>query len=222
MHHKICVCACVCLCVFSHRRITSSCMPSTFRTSCIQTTRTPWCQEGNLWPSPTSPGSSSNNSTPHITTPAMLGRERDTRACAQTHTTRLEKFLLPLWNHKQCTVHYIFLYLKEKKKRKLWLKKRNQTNTHALFRMSFYCLFVFNYLTISRFFTYGDLPLEQHLKQIEEEALSKFERIDPNTEVPPQPHWSSPVSPQIWLLTIPRNCGGVFERIKLLWKSWPQ
>uniref|UniRef100_A0A665XFA6 Pitrilysin metalloproteinase 1 n=1 Tax=Echeneis naucrates TaxID=173247 RepID=A0A665XFA6_ECHNA len=44
----------------------------------------------------------------------------------------------------------------------------------------------------ARFFTYGDLPLEQHLKQIEEEALSKFERINPNTAVPPQPHWSSP------------------------------
>ncbi|KAG7524059.1 presequence protease, mitochondrial [Solea senegalensis] len=44
----------------------------------------------------------------------------------------------------------------------------------------------------ARFFTYGDLPLEQHLKQIEEEALSKFERISPNTDVPPQPHWSSP------------------------------
>ncbi|XP_034558325.1 presequence protease, mitochondrial [Notolabrus celidotus] len=44
----------------------------------------------------------------------------------------------------------------------------------------------------ARFFTYGNLPLEQHLKQIEEEALSKFERIDPNTEVPSQPHWSSP------------------------------
>ncbi|XP_068427664.1 presequence protease, mitochondrial [Clinocottus analis] len=44
----------------------------------------------------------------------------------------------------------------------------------------------------ARFFTYGDLPLEQHLQQIEAEALSKFQRIDPNTEVPPQPHWSSP------------------------------
>ncbi|TMS09413.1 Presequence protease, mitochondrial [Larimichthys crocea] len=42
------------------------------------------------------------------------------------------------------------------------------------------------------FFTYGDLPLEQHLKQIEEEALSRFDRIDPNTEVPSQSHWSSP------------------------------
>ncbi|XP_033960869.1 presequence protease, mitochondrial [Pseudochaenichthys georgianus] len=44
----------------------------------------------------------------------------------------------------------------------------------------------------ARFFSYGDLPLEQHLKQIEEEALSRFERINPNTEVPSQPHWSSP------------------------------
>lgn len=44
----------------------------------------------------------------------------------------------------------------------------------------------------ARFFTYGDLPLEQHLKQIEEEALSKFERINPNTEVPAQPRWSNP------------------------------
>lgn len=45
-----------------------------------------------------------------------------------------------------------------------------------------------------RFFTYGDLPLEHHLKQIEEEALSKFECINPNTEVPAQPRWSRPVS----------------------------
>ncbi|XP_071756138.2 presequence protease, mitochondrial [Centroberyx gerrardi] len=44
----------------------------------------------------------------------------------------------------------------------------------------------------ARFFTYGDLPLEQHLKQIEEEALSRFDRTDPNTQVPSQPHWSSP------------------------------
>lgn len=44
----------------------------------------------------------------------------------------------------------------------------------------------------ARFFTYGDLPLEQHLKQIDEEALSKFDRIDPNTQVPAQPRWSNP------------------------------
>lgn len=44
----------------------------------------------------------------------------------------------------------------------------------------------------ARFFTYGDLPLEQHLKQIHEEALSKFQRTEPNTAVPHQPHWNSP------------------------------
>nr|XP_054599428.1 presequence protease, mitochondrial isoform X2 [Nothobranchius furzeri] len=44
----------------------------------------------------------------------------------------------------------------------------------------------------ARFFTYGDLPLENHLEQIQEEALCQFERIDPNTEVPPQPRWTSP------------------------------
>lgn len=43
------------------------------------------------------------------------------------------------------------------------------------------------------FFTYGDLPLEQHLQQIEEEALSKFERTEPNTAVPPQKLWDKPV-----------------------------
>uniref|UniRef100_A0A8C8JK42 Pitrilysin metalloproteinase 1 n=1 Tax=Oncorhynchus tshawytscha TaxID=74940 RepID=A0A8C8JK42_ONCTS len=44
----------------------------------------------------------------------------------------------------------------------------------------------------ARFFTYGDLPLEQHLKQIQEEALSKFERTEPDTAVPNQPHWDRP------------------------------
>ncbi|KAM9790925.1 presequence protease, mitochondrial [Syngnathus typhle] len=44
----------------------------------------------------------------------------------------------------------------------------------------------------ARFFTYGDLPLEQHLKQIDQEALSKFERIQTNTRVPSQPPWASP------------------------------
>lgn len=44
----------------------------------------------------------------------------------------------------------------------------------------------------ARFFTYGDLPLEQHLQQIQQEALSKFKRINPNTEVPKQEHWTSP------------------------------
>ncbi|XP_048873613.1 presequence protease, mitochondrial-like isoform X4 [Brienomyrus brachyistius] len=44
----------------------------------------------------------------------------------------------------------------------------------------------------ARFFTYGDLPLEQHLKQIEEQALSRFDQIDPDTAVPPEPRWDHP------------------------------
>ncbi|XP_057400410.1 presequence protease, mitochondrial isoform X3 [Balaenoptera acutorostrata] len=44
----------------------------------------------------------------------------------------------------------------------------------------------------ARFFTYGNFPLEQHLKQIHEEALSKFQRIKPRTAVPAQKPWDKP------------------------------
>lgn len=45
-----------------------------------------------------------------------------------------------------------------------------------------------------RFFTYGNFQLEGHLKQIHEEALSKFQRLEQSTAVPAQPHWDKPVS----------------------------
>uniref|UniRef100_A0A5F8HD28 Presequence protease, mitochondrial n=1 Tax=Monodelphis domestica TaxID=13616 RepID=A0A5F8HD28_MONDO len=44
----------------------------------------------------------------------------------------------------------------------------------------------------ARFFTYGNLPLEQHLRQIHEEALSKFQRIESSTTVPAQKLWDIP------------------------------
>ncbi|XP_060761903.1 presequence protease, mitochondrial isoform X3 [Neoarius graeffei] len=44
----------------------------------------------------------------------------------------------------------------------------------------------------ARFFTYGDMPLEQHLKQIQQEALCKFQRIETNTAVPTQSRWDKP------------------------------
>ncbi|CAM4600021.1 unnamed protein product [Lepidochelys kempii] len=44
----------------------------------------------------------------------------------------------------------------------------------------------------ARFFTYGNFPLEQHLKQIHEEALTKFHRIEPNTAIPVQQLWDKP------------------------------
>ncbi|XP_023392743.1 presequence protease, mitochondrial [Pteropus vampyrus] len=49
----------------------------------------------------------------------------------------------------------------------------------------------------ARFFTYGNFPLEEHLKQIHEEALSKFQKIEPNTAVPPQQRWEKPRECQI-------------------------
>jgi presequence protease len=42
------------------------------------------------------------------------------------------------------------------------------------------------------FYTYGDLTLKDHLAFIEERVLGRFSRIDPQTEVPPQPRWSTP------------------------------
>ncbi len=42
------------------------------------------------------------------------------------------------------------------------------------------------------FYTYGDLPLQDHLSVIEETVLRKFDRIDPKTEVPSQPRWEAP------------------------------
>ncbi len=42
------------------------------------------------------------------------------------------------------------------------------------------------------FYTYGDLPLTEHLDFIQEQVLDHFERIDPGTEVPSQPRWDKP------------------------------
>lgn len=42
------------------------------------------------------------------------------------------------------------------------------------------------------FYTYGNLPLKDHLAFIEERVLSRFSRIDPGTDVPEQPRWSAP------------------------------
>nr|MBL0731644.1 insulinase family protein [Desulfobacterales bacterium] len=41
------------------------------------------------------------------------------------------------------------------------------------------------------FYTYGNLPLKEHLAFIEEHVLSRFERIDPDTEVPSQKRWTA-------------------------------
>ena len=42
------------------------------------------------------------------------------------------------------------------------------------------------------FYTYGNLPLKEHLQFINTKILSHFERIDPQTDVPRQPRWIKP------------------------------
>lgn len=42
------------------------------------------------------------------------------------------------------------------------------------------------------FYTYGNLPLKDHLAYIDETVLAHFDAIDPQTEVPSQPRWEAP------------------------------
>ena len=42
------------------------------------------------------------------------------------------------------------------------------------------------------FYTYGNLSVKDHLGFIEERVLSRFSRIDPKTDVPAQPRWTTP------------------------------
>ena len=42
------------------------------------------------------------------------------------------------------------------------------------------------------FYTYGDLPLRNHLKFINDKIFTHFESMDPKTDVPSHPRWSTP------------------------------
>ena len=42
------------------------------------------------------------------------------------------------------------------------------------------------------FYSYGNMPLEDHLAFIEAKVLRRFDAIDPQTTVPPQPRWHTP------------------------------
>jgi len=44
----------------------------------------------------------------------------------------------------------------------------------------------------SFFYTYGNLPFHEHLQRIHAQVLRHFEKIDPGTEVMPQPRWKKP------------------------------
>lgn len=50
----------------------------------------------------------------------------------------------------------------------------------------------------SKFYTYGDLPLENHLKLIQDEALQSFDRLSTDTEIMNEPRWKEPRSAQVF------------------------
>ncbi len=43
------------------------------------------------------------------------------------------------------------------------------------------------------FYTYGNLPIKQHLDFIDKKVLSRFTAIEPDSQVDSQPRWSSPI-----------------------------
>jgi len=50
----------------------------------------------------------------------------------------------------------------------------------------------------SKFYTYGNFPLENHLKVINENVMKRFGRINPETYIPVEPRWSTPRSAAIY------------------------
>jgi len=44
-----------------------------------------------------------------------------------------------------------------------------------------------------RFYTYGNFPLDEHLRRIDEQVLSRFQRMSAETSVPSEPRWRTPV-----------------------------
>ncbi|MCW7753126.1 insulinase family protein [Desulfobotulus sp. H1] len=67
------------------------------------------------------------------------------------------------------------------------------------------------------FFTYGDLPLEEHLAVIEREVLSRFSRIDPETDVPSQPRWEKPVEVRETYPAVEGDISGKDCQVALAW-----
>ncbi|MFZ7126253.1 MAG: insulinase family protein [Desulfobacterales bacterium] len=67
------------------------------------------------------------------------------------------------------------------------------------------------------FYTYGNLPLEDHLAVIQERVLGRFSRIDPGTVVPSQPRWTAPRSA---VFTYPIDASENIEKKSQVCVSW--
>ncbi|XP_070570362.1 presequence protease, mitochondrial-like isoform X2 [Ptychodera flava] len=55
----------------------------------------------------------------------------------------------------------------------------------------------------ARFYTYGDMPMERHLEFIQNHALSKFTKIQPDTDVPKEERWTEPREDHVYCAVDP-------------------
>jgi Zn-dependent M16 (insulinase) family peptidase len=67
------------------------------------------------------------------------------------------------------------------------------------------------------FYTYGNLPLKQHLEFIAAKIMKRFEAIDPKTEVPSQPRWDKPRTVRHTYALAPNEDPGRKSQVCLAW-----
>jgi presequence protease len=67
------------------------------------------------------------------------------------------------------------------------------------------------------FYTYGNLPLKEHLKFISEKLMTRFDAISPNTDVSMQPRWSESKSVRYTYALAPNQDASKKCQISLAW-----
>jgi Zn-dependent M16 (insulinase) family peptidase len=67
------------------------------------------------------------------------------------------------------------------------------------------------------FYTYGNLPLKDHLAFIADKIMSRFLRIDPDTDVPSQPRWNLPRQAQYTYALAPSEDAAKKSQVCLAW-----
>ncbi len=67
------------------------------------------------------------------------------------------------------------------------------------------------------FYTYGNMPLEQHLEFISEKIMTRFKAIDPKTDVPMQPRWQTPRSVRYTYALAPTEQSERKSQVSLAW-----
>ena len=73
------------------------------------------------------------------------------------------------------------------------LKQFHSTHYHPSNSLSVHDTLSLSHSLFFSFYTYGDMPLPDHLKLINNFVLSKFSMSSPSTEVPLEPRWTDTV-----------------------------